>query len=432
MCKEEGKVTRKEKLRKSLIVLFWAGLVAVAGLSYFYMQWSIPDRLNVVVDQEENFHFSLPVKVSLKSESEEVVLNNGSNIPSDEIHLQLDQPFSLYSENEGTYHLNMKLFGLFSLKDIEVDVSDTKYAVPCGLPIGIYMKSDGLMVIGTGEVTTKNGEIIDPADGVLKSGDYIEAINGVPAVNKKDMIQAVNSSGGGTLTLEVRRDGEEMPVEMTPIETVDGDYKLGLWIRDDTQGIGTMTYMSANGEFGALGHGISDSDTGMLVQTSGGELYDTEIMGIEKGTFGKPGVMSGVIYYGNQSRLGSIEANTNEGIFGTVNEKFRNRVKSEAIPIGYRQDVKKGKAYVRSNVSGELKDYEIEIQKVDYSTARKSKDMIIKVTDPELLELTGGIVQGMSGSPIIQDGKLIGAVTHVFIQDSTRGYGIFIENMLEH
>ncbi len=295
MCKEEGKVTRKEKLRKSLIVLFWAGLVVLAGSSYFYMQWSIPDRLNVVVDQEENFHFSLPVKVSLKSESEEVVLNNGSNIPSDEIHLQLDQPFSLYSENEGTYHLNMKLFGLFSLKDIEVDVSDTKYAVPCGLPIGIYMKSDGLMVIGTGEVTTKNGDIIDPADGVLKSGDYIEAINGVPAVNKKDMIQAVNSSGGGALTLSVRRDGEEMPVEMTPVETADGDFKLGLWIRDDTQGIGTMTYISTNGEFGALGHGISDSDTGMLVQTSGGELYDTEIMGIEKGTFGKPGVMSGVI-----------------------------------------------------------------------------------------------------------------------------------------
>ena len=339
MCKEEGKVTRKEKLRKSLIVLFWAGLVVLAGSSYFYMQWSIPDRLNVVVDQEENFHFSLPVKVSLKSESEEVVLNNGSNIPSDEIHLQLDQPFSLYSENEGTYHLNMKLFGLFSLKDIEVDVSDTKYAVPCGLPIGIYMKSDGLMVIGTGEVTTKNGDIIDPADGVLKSGDYIEAINGVPAVNKKDMIQAVNSSGGGALTLSVRRDGEEMPVEMTPVETADGDFKLGLWIRDDTQGIGTMTYISTNGEFGALGHGISDSDTGMLVQTSGGELYDTEIMGIEKGTFGKPGVMSGVIYYGNQSKLGAIEANTNEGIFGTVNEKFRNRVKSEAIPIGYRQDV---------------------------------------------------------------------------------------------
>lgn len=425
-------MTRKEKLRKTLVILFWTGLVTTAGLSYLYIQRAIPDHLNVVVDQEESFHFSLPVKVSMKSESEEVVLNSGSNIPSDEINLQLNQPFSLYSAEEGTYQLSLKLFGLFSLKDIEVDVSDTRYAIPCGLPVGIYMKSDGLMVIGTGEVTTDSGETMDPADGVLQSGDYIEAINGVPALDKRDMISAVNESDGDAVTLEVRRDGQEMEIEMTPIKTDSGDYKLGLWIRDDTQGIGTMTYISTNGEFGALGHGISDSDTGMLVQTSGGELYDTEIMGIEKGTFGKPGVMSGVIYYGNQSRLGTIEANTNQGIFGIVNDRFRNRVESEAIPVGYRQDVKKGKAYIRSSISGEVKDYEIEIQKVDYSTARKNKDMIIKVTDPELLALTGGIVQGMSGSPIIQDGKLIGAVTHVFIQDSTKGYGIFIENMLQH
>lgn len=425
-------MTRKEKLKKYLVFLFWTSLIVTVGCSYFYVKWSVPDRINVVVDEEENFHFSLPVKVSLLSESEEVVLNNGSNIPSDEIHLQLDQPFSIYSKNEGTYHLSMKLFGLFRFKDIEVDVSDTKYAVPCGIPIGIYMKSDGLMVIGTGEVTTKSGDIIDPADGILKSGDYIEAINGIAAENKKDMIKAVNSTKSQPLVLEVRRDGEEMEIQMTPVETMEGDYKLGLWIRDDTQGIGTMTYMDINGEFGALGHGISDSDTGLLVNTSGGELYDTQIMGIEKGTFGKPGVMSGVIYYGGQSRLGTIESNTEEGIFGTANEKLKSRIKSEAIPVGYRQDVKKGPALIRSNISGEMKDYAIEIQKVDYSTARKSKDMVIKVTDPALLELTGGIVQGMSGSPIIQEGKLIGAVTHVFIQDSTRGYGIFIENMMEH
>lgn len=425
-------MTRKERLRKYLVFLFWASLVFMAGFSYFYVKWMIPDRLNLVVDEEENFHFSLPVKVSLYSDSEEVVLNNGSNIPSSELHLNLDEPFSLYSQNEGTYHLNMKLFGLFQFKDIEVDVSDTKYAVPCGMPIGIYMKSDGLMVIGTGEVTTKGGDVIDPADGVLKSGDYIEAINGVPAANKKDMIKAVNETKDTPLLLEVRRGDEELEVQMTPVETNDGDYKLGLWIRDDTQGIGTLTYMGMNGEFGALGHGISDSDTGLLVNTSGGELYDTEILGIEKGTFGKPGVMSGVIYYGTQSRLGTIDANTEEGIFGAVNDKLKNRIGGEAIPIGYRQDVKKGTAFIRSCISGEPKDYEIEIQKVDYSTARKSKDMVIKVTDPALLELTGGIVQGMSGSPIIQDGKLIGAVTHVFIQDSTRGYGIFIENMLAH
>lgn len=425
-------MTRKEKLRRTLVVLFWSGLAATAGLSYLYVERAIPDRINVVTEQEESFDFALPIRVSMESESEEVVVNPGSNIPADKIHLQLDQPFSLYSARQGSYRLNLKLFGLFSLKDIQVDVSDTQYAIPCGLPVGIYMKSDGLMVIGTGEVTAESGETLDPAGGVLKSGDYIEAINGVPASDKKEMIEAVNQSGDAPLTLAVRREGQEMDVQMRPVKTCEGDYKLGLWIRDDTQGIGTMTYLQPNGDFGALGHGISDSDTGMLVQTSGGHLYDTEIMGIEKGTFGKPGVMSGVIYYGGKSRLGSIEANTDAGIFGKANERFRNRISSEAIPIGYRQDVKKGAASIRCCVSGELRDYDIEIQKVDYSTSRKNKDMVIKVTDPELLALTGGIVQGMSGSPIIQDGKIIGAVTHVFVQDATRGYGIFIENMLEH
>ena len=154
-------------------------------------------------------------------------------------------------------------------------------------------------------------------------------------------------------------------------------------------------------------------------------------MGIEKGSIGKPGVMSGVIYYGPGSGLGNISRNTEEGIFGTVNDKFAKRVNSEPLEIGYRQDVRKGPAVLRSGVSGEIKDYEIEIQKVDYSTSHKNKSLVIKVVDEELLQLTGGIVQGMSGSPIIQDGKLVGAVTHVFIQDSTKGYGIFIENMLD-
>lgn len=424
--------SRKEKLRRVLLIIFGAGVIALAGVSYQYVKNAVPDRINVVVDRQEQVRFGLPFRALLESESEEVLLNGNSKIPSDQIHLQLNQPFSIYSEQEGTYRLSLKLFGIWKLKDIEVDVSDVQYAVPCGLPVGIYMKSDGLMVIGTGRVTAQTGEVMDPADGILRSGDYIEAINGTPATDKKDMIRAVKEAGNMALTLSVRREGETMDVQMTPVQTQEGDYKLGLWIRDDTQGIGTMTYVCANGAFGALGHGISDGDTGLLVQTSGGELYDTEILGVEKGSFGKPGVMSGVIYYGNQSRLGSVEANTDQGIFGTANPRFLSRVKNPAIPIGYRQDVKKGRACIRSSVSGELKDYEIEIQKIDHSSNRHNKDMVIRVTDPELLSLTGGIVQGMSGSPIIQNGKLIGAVTHVFIQDSTRGYGILVENMLGH
>ncbi len=219
---------------------------------------------------------------------------------------------------------------------------------------------------------------------------------------------------------------------MNPVAAEDGTYKLGAWVRDDTQGIGTMTYLDLNGHFGALGHGISDTDTGGVVEITEGNLYETQIMGIEKGSAGKPGVMSGVIFCGSASELGKIDANTETGIFGTAGSTLCSRISSEAIPIGYRQDVHEGAALLRNSVSGEVKDYQIEIQKVDYSSSHRTKSIVFKVTDPELLALTRGVIQGMSGSPIIQDGKLIGAVTHVFVQDSTRGYGIFIENMLQH
>ena len=419
------------KIHKLIVRAFWISLIFCIGFTWYYIKRVIPDKLNIVAEEEEQFHFSMPFDVTLYSDSEEVVLNNGSNIPSDKIHLQVNQPFSVYSENQGSYKLGLKLFGWLQLKDIQVNVVDTKYAIPCGTPIGIYLKSDGIMVIGTGDVTKKDGMVAEPAFGILQSGDYIESINGTALNDKETLMDELNKIGGSEAVLKVRRGGEDIDIKMNPIEAEDGTYKLGVWVRDDTQGIGTMTYVDMNGQFGALGHGISDSDTGEVVQITDGSLYETAILGIEKGTFGKPGVMSGIIYYGPGSTLGTITANTEEGIFGKVNDRFKQSITQDAIPIGYRQDVKKGTAYIRSDVSGKLQDYEIEIQRVVYSTTHKSKGMVIKVTDPDLLALTGGIVQGMSGSPIIQDGKLIGAVTHVFIQDPTRGYGIFIENMLE-
>ncbi len=422
----------KKKFHKLIVRAFWISLIFCIGFTWFYMKRVIPDKLNIVAAEEEQFHFSMPFDVTLHSDSEEVVLKNSSNIPSDQIHLQVNQPFSLYSKNLGSYKLGLKLFGWIQLKDIQVNVVDTKYAVPCGTPVGIYLKSNGVMVIGTGDVTKKDGMVVEPAFGVLQSGDYLESINGIALSDKETLMNELNKLGGSEAVLKVRRGQENIDIKMNPIETEDGTYKLGVWVRDDTQGIGTMTYVDMNGQFGALGHGISDSDTGNVVQITEGALYETAILGIEKGTFGKPGVMSGIIYYGPGSNLGAIKENTEEGIFGTVNERFKQSIAQDAIPIGYRQDVKKGKAYIRSDVSGKVRDYEIEIQRVDYSTTHKSKGMVIKVTDPDLLALTGGIVQGMSGSPIIQDGKLIGAVTHVFIQDSTRGYGIFIENMINH
>lgn len=423
---------KRSGYRRGLIWTFWIGVLFTIGFSYYYMERVIPDRLSIVMEQEETLQLPLPVRVTLQSESEEVVLGNGSNIPADQITITQNQAFSLYGKSQGSYRLGLDLFGFIRLKEIQVDVVDTQYAIPCGSPVGIYLKSDGVMVIGTGELIDQDGTPVEPAAGILKSGDYIETINGQPLETKEELAKAVEELKGEEAVLTIRRGDTQMEVSVAPAVTQEGKRKLGVWVRSDTQGIGTMTYLDLNGKFGALGHGISDSDTGEVVEISDGNLYDTEIVGIEKGTIGNPGVMSGVIYYGPGSLLGEIHSNTEEGIFGTVNDRYLKEVKAEPVEIGFRQEVEKGKAYLRSGVSGEIKDYEIEILKVDYSTSHTNKSLVIQVTDPELLELTGGIVQGMSGSPIIQNGKLIGAVTHVFVQDSTRGYGIFIENMLSH
>lgn len=422
----------KSRLRRTLAMTFWCSALITMGGTYYYIEKMIPDHLNVVANEREEFYFGLPFQTTLESEGQEVVLGNGSNIPADQINLSVSQPFTIYSENLGSYNLGVKLFGWLQLKEIQVDVVDSQFAIPCGTPIGIYLKSNGVMVIGTGEIQEAGGSIAEPALGILQSGDYIEAINGQDLQTKDELMEALVQNGDKDAILTVRRDGTAMDFEMSPVKAQDGSYKLGVWVRDDTQGIGTMTYVDLNGNFGALGHGISDSDTGSLVETSNGSLYETEIVGINKGTAGTPGVMSGVIYYGNQSVMGNITANTNSGIFGTVNEKFARSLTAQPVEIGYLQDVEKGPAHIRSSISGEVKDYEIEITKVDSGNAKDNKGLVLKVVDEELLALTGGIVQGMSGSPIIQNGKLIGAVTHVFIQDSTRGYGILIENMLKH
>lgn len=388
-------MTGKSKFYRWLGRIFWLSIVAVTGYTWYYMDQAVPDRVSIIQNQEEDFSFGLPLKATIISDSEEVSLGNESNIPADQITISGRQHFSMIAGEQGSYQVGLKLFGLIKLKDIQVDVVDTRYAIPCGSPIGIYLKSDGVMVIGTGRITGPDGMEVEPAFGILKTGDYIEAFNGKPMKTKEDLISAVNDSGGQDSVVTVRRDGEPIDVSVKPIASSDGKYKLGAWVRDDTQGIGTITYVDMNGNFGALGHGISDSDTGDLVETSQGALYSTEIMGIEKGTIGKPGLLSGVIYYGPQSHMGDISQNTNEGIFGTVNQQFKKQLTGEPMEIACRQDVKLGVAYIRSNVSGELEDYEIEIQKVDYNASHKNKSMVIKVTDPRLLELTGGIVQGM-------------------------------------
>lgn len=414
-----------------LILVFWAGLVFTAGYGWYYAEHQIPEHFSVAEGEETSFSLDLPLYTTLLSESEEVILKGDSGIPQDEIRIRPDQEFSLYARKDGNFRLGLKLFGTIPFKEISVNVEDACYAVPCGMPVGIYLKSRGVMVIGTGKVTDENGSEAEPAYGILQSGDYIEAINGEPLSDKEALITSLNRMGESEALLRVRRGGRELELSVDTVKTADGSRKLGAWVRDDTQGIGTMTYLKPDGGFGALGHGISDSDTGRVVEIENGALYETEILGIEKGSAGNPGVMAGVIYYGPGSRLGSVAQNTYCGIFGTAGQAFCDAVGQQTMEVGHRQDVKRGKAWIRSCVSGEACDYEIEIQRVDYSPAKENKSLVFQVTDERLLRLTGGIVQGMSGSPILQNGKLVGAVTHVFVQDSTRGYGIFVEDMLK-
>ena len=414
-----------------LILVFWAGLVFTAGYGWYYAEHQIPEHFSVAEGEETSFSLDLPLYTTLLSESEEVILKGDSGIPQDEIRIRPDQEFSLYARKDGNFRLGLKLFGTIPFKEISVNVEDACYAVPCGMPVGIYLKSRGVMVIGTGKVTDENGSEAEPAYGILQSGDYIEAINGQPLSDKEALITSLNRMGESEALLRVRRGGRELELSVDTVKTADGSRKLGAWVRDDTQGIGTMTYLKPDGGFGALGHGISDSDTGRVVEIENGALYETEILGIEKGSAGNPGVMAGVIYYGPGSKLGSVAQNTDCGIFGTAGQAFCDAVGQQTMEVGHRQDVKRGKAWIRSCVSGEACDYEIEIQRVDYSPAKENKSLVFQVTDERLLRLTGGIVQGMSGSPILQNGKLVGAVTHVFVQDSTRGYGIFVEDMLK-
>lgn len=424
-------MSEKQILRRFLIRVLIVSIIFTGFFSIYYLKRMIPEKLRVVCGEESEICLQLPLAATLTAQDQEVMLTDASNIPSDQIHVLLDEGFSLYSEETGTYGLELNLFGLFHFQDIEVEVVDNEMVIPCGCPIGIYLETDGILIVGTGPVTGLDGVTSEPAAGIVHSGDYILETNGTPVSTKEELVEEICAAGGEDVILRIRRDNQEVDVRIPVVQTAADEYKAGIWVRDDTQGIGTLSYVDMDGGFGALGHGISDSDTGQLIEDAGGSLYEASIRSIIKGTMGTPGSLAGVINYSQSNFMGEITKNTDRGIYGQLSgsaeEEF---AQLECMPVGYRQDVSVGPAYIRCSVDGEVRDYEIRITRVDLSS-RNNKGMVIQVTDPELLNLTGGIVQGMSGSPIIQDGKMVGAVTHVFVQDSTKGYGIFLENMLD-
>ncbi|MGN0435874.1 MAG: SpoIVB peptidase S55 domain-containing protein, partial [Wujia sp.] len=274
------------------------------------------------------------------------------------------------------------------------------------------------------------GETCSPCINIIKPGDYITGIDGIALEDKTQLIDYILKSNGKKVTINIIRDEKDMSVTVTPVKTEDG-YRLGIWVKDDISGIGTLTYIYQDG-FGALGHSINDNDTGTLFKVSDGAIYSANIINIVKSGNGCPGRLEGIIDYSSSNILGRINNNDSCGIDGYMTKKGIELCDTgEWMPVADKTEAHKGEAYLLSYVSGQKEYYSVEIVNVDISNRTDGKCLEIKVTDERLINLTSGIVQGMSGTPIIQDGKLLGAVTHVFVKDSTRGYGIFVQDMIQ-
>ena len=423
---------RKQIYRRCLIVALCMTIIGGVAYYIYYMNESLPESIHILAGEEESFDFDLPFRGEADLTEVGAINLNQKLVEGTGIHMDFSRPFTIQADQIGNMKIALRLFGIIPLREVSVQVVQQQEVIPCGVTVGIYVETDGLLVLGTGEVTGPNGEILQPAMGIVKSGDYILAANGTPVSNTRELQKVVKECQDEDLVLDIRRNGENSQVKVHTVTDIQGEAKAGIWVRDSTQGIGTLTYLDLRDGYGALGHGITDVDTGLLLEIEKGYLYRANVLTITKGIQGTPGELIGVINKAESAKLGMIEQNTEEGISGTLSEVAVSELWCDPMPVGLRQDVTPGQAYVRSCVSGEAVDYEIEIEQIENGRTEDGRGMVIRITDERLLELTGGIVQGMSGSPIIQDGKLVGAVTHVFVKDPTRGYGIFMENMLQH
>lgn len=299
---------------------------------------------------------------------------------------------------------------------------EERQLVPLGITAGIRLETDGLIVTGLSGVNSENGEQYPARNAGVHEGDAIISAGGERVNSIEDLIRAVDKAEG-ELSLEINREGKKLKLSVRPETESGGKRKIGVLVRDSMLGIGTLTYYDpADEKYGALGHGINDTASGGLLPVRGGRLTGIVLESIVKGEKGAAGELKGRF---TEAILGTIEKNTRQGIFGCMEEQ----PSQKAISICAEGDIKLGSAVLISSVSGELREYDIKIRAI-YRGGEGDRDMLLEVTDPELIELTGGIVRGMSGSPVLQDGRLVGAVTHVLVNDSHKGYGISIENML--
>ncbi len=380
---------------------------------------------NIIIFEGEELNLKTLAGINVKRA-------NNSNVEIIQASSTLEESDNVY-ETAGTFELNLNLFGTIPVKEINVNVIPKTKVIPLGNLIGLKLYTSGVLVVGMSEIEGDNNQKYKPyLNSGIEEGDMIVEMNNKKIENTDELVDVVSKSNGQEIQIKYVRNEEVITTSIAPIKNEANEYKLGLWVRDAAAGVGTLTfYEPTTGSFAALGHGIVDVDTGGILNIANGELVTSKLISIQKGEKNNPGEIKGSIDSG--VTIGEIEKNTNFGVFGFVSNRGNlDLKKSKEYDVALRSEIKTGEAEIICELEeGKKETYKIEIEKIYTSNNYDNKSMLIKITDERLLEKTGGIIQGMSGAPIIQNGKFIGAITNVLVSDPTTGYAIFGDLMIK-
>ena len=380
---------------------------------------------NIIIFEGEELNLKTLAGINVKRA-------NNSNVEIIQASSSLEESNNVY-ETAGTFELNLNLFGTIPVKEINVNVIPKTKVIPLGNLIGVKLYTSGVLVVGMSEIEGDNNQKYKPyLNSGIEEGDMIVEMNNKKIENTDELVNVVRKSNGQEIQIKYVRDKEVITTSIAPVKNESNEYKLGLWVRDAAAGVGTLTfYEPTTGSFAALGHGIVDVDTGGILNIANGELVTSKLISIQKGEKNNPGEIKGSIDSG--VTIGEIEKNTNFGVFGLVSNRGNlDLKKSKEYDVALRSEIKTGEAEIICELEeGKKETYKIEIEKIYTSNNYDNKSMLIKITDERLLEKTGGIIQGMSGAPIIQNGKFIGAITNVLVSDPMTGYAIFGDLMIK-
>ncbi|WP_201305329.1 SpoIVB peptidase [Paenibacillus puerhi] len=421
--------------RKRLIGLVLVLFVCLGSLTTPFRSFaSFPEELRLFTGQQTHLKLAMPVSAQITVNHPEILKVNGSTEHS--FRVDLHHPISLESYQAGIAEMKLKLFGAIPFKTVKVNVVPDLKVIPGGQTIGVKLKSAGIMVVGHHLVAVAEDKKSSPGEEAkVLLGDLIVKMNGKAIQDVSKVAELVKEAGESKkpLKLTIVRNNETLEIPIVPAyDIVDKAYRLGLYIRDSAAGVGTLTFYAPDqGVYGALGHVITDMDTQTPISVGGGDIVHSNVTSISKSHNGEPGEKRAQFSRESKS-IGNIEKNTQFGIFGKMHDVPDHGINDHALPVAFAEEVKEGPAHIYTVVNGQkVEKFDIEIIHVAKQEFPQTKGMVIKITDQKLIEKTGGIVQGMSGSPIIQNGKVVGAVTHVFVNDPTSGYGCFIEWMLQ-